>query len=440
MGKKLLKSLFVVCVLLMGAALSVGILFAGPAPAGANEVLAKDPSFTNRDGSFNPDVLSHTADWLADRFFGRQWLISLNNRITGAVFGNSATDDVILGKDGWLYYASTLADFTGTAPMSDRELFCAANNLQLMARYCRENGRQFAFMIAPNKNSLYPTYMPQYGVTAESSNAQRLQEKLAALDVPYVDLFAAFDRPEELYFAHESHWNSQGAALGADVINRAFGMETDFFSDAFANTEPHKGDLYEMLYPAFHDTEKNPVYGGQLVFEYTSNATKPDSITLLTQGQGSSSLLCYRDSFGNLLYPYLAHSSSDARFSRSTSYDLTQPGDRVLIELVERNLSYLYTYLPVMPAPEQTLMLPAPSGKVTLTCAPAKAPENTQLVKGTQESAPDATSPVYIVCEGTVYEAFCLKDNGFAAYVPAERTILGIAYYQNGSLCYRTVN
>jgi len=438
MGKKILKGLFVACILLMGAALTVGILFAGPAPAGANEVLSQAPSLTNRDGSFNKDVLSDTADWLSDRFFGRQMLISLNNRLTGVLFGNSATDDVILGKDGWLYYASTLSDYTGTTPMTDRELFCAANNLALISQHCTENGRQFAFLIAPNKNSLYPENMPDYGITAETTNARRLQEKLEALDVVYIDLFAAFDRPENLYFAHDSHWNSQGAALGADRINAAFGLQTDYFGDPFAASSPHKGDLYEMLYPAFSDTEQNPIYGEKLVFDYTSSATQPDSITLLTKGQGSRSLLCYRDSFGNLLYPYLADSSSDARFSRSTSYDLTQEGEHVLIELVERNLSYLYTYLPVMIAPSRQLDLPAASGTVKLTVNAAKKPEGTQLVKGTLEAAPDADSSIYIVCDSGIYEAFCLADGNFGGYVPEEQAVLGIACYQGGALCYQS--
>ena len=51
---------------------------------------------------------------------------------------------------------------------------------------------------------------------------QRLHGLLDQLKVAYVDLFAAFSQVDEtLYFAHDSHWNSKGAALGADLINRA---------------------------------------------------------------------------------------------------------------------------------------------------------------------------------------------------------------------------
>lgn len=436
MGKKILSGIFVVCILLMGAVLTLGILVAGPAPAGANEVLSKTPSLTDRDGKFNTSVLSDTADWLADHFFGRQELISCHNRLCTWVFGNSPSEDVILGKEGWLYYASTLDDYTGTKPMTQQQLFWAGNNLKLMAQYCQENGREFVFVIAPNKNALYPQYMPDFAVVADGKNAQRLHQWLEENAVPYVDLFAAFADQPGLYFAHDSHWNSKGAALGADVINGALGVKSNYFADGFSKSAVHSGDLYEMLYPAFADTEQNPIYGGQLKFTYTSKATKPDSITLLTHGEGEHTLLCYRDSFGNLLYPYLADSYADARFSRSTAYDLTQAGDRVVIELVERNLAYLYTYLPVMPAPERTVSLPEAAGTISVEVKTVKQPENFLCVQGALPVASEAQ--IYVVCEGGVYEAFCLKDNGFGAYVPAGQTVLGIAYYQNGELRYLT--
>ena len=50
--------------------------------------------------------------------------------------------------------------------------------------------------------------------------------------------------------------------------------------------------------------------------------TNPDSITLNTVGGGEENLLAFRDSFGILLYPYLADSYANARFSRANAYTL----------------------------------------------------------------------------------------------------------------------
>lgn len=431
--KKVLISIFVAGVLLLSVTLAVGILFAGPAEAGANEVLSKAPELVDKDGKLNDYFLNDAATWLSDHFFGRQELISVHNKTVSTLFGASSSDDVILGSNDWLYYEPTLGDYTGTAVATDRELFCAARNLALMQEYCESQGREFAFMIAPNKNSLYPENMPDYGAVSQQTNAQALHKKLDEMGVSYIDLFAVFGEQEEvLYFAHDSHWNSKGAALGADSINAAFGVESSYFAADFSASEYHLGDLYEMLYPSFKDTEEDPVYGGELAFEFTGKATKADSITLETASGKPGSLLCYRDSFGNLLYPYLADSYGTCRFSRAVSYDLTQEGDYVLIELVERNIPYLYTYLPVMSAPAREIFLPEATATAQMASKSVKNPEGMYQVKGTLPVQADTDSPIYVVCDGVVYEAFCLADGGFGAYVPVEAQ--AVACYVNGQL------
>jgi hypothetical protein len=181
-----------------------------------------------------------------------------------------------------------------------------------------------------------------------------------------------------------------------------------------------------MLYPSLTDPETDKVYGGTLAFTYTGKATKPDSITLETASEKSGSLLCYRDSFGNLLYPYLADSYGACYFSRAAAYDLTREGDFVLIELVERNLSNLISSknLPVMPSPVVELALPQTvSGKAEVSVS-SKAPEGFKLVSGTLPRTPDTQSSVYVVCCGKAYEAFLLADSGFAAYVPGDAEYL----------------
>lgn len=436
MKKRIFAWIFAFGVLIMSIALVAGILVAGPAQAGANEVLSKAPQLKDKDGKLNDNFLGDVAAWVNDHFFGRQELISVHNKTVSSVFGTSAADDVILGSDGWLYYTSTLNDYTGLETMDTADIQMAAHNLELMQEYCHSQGREFAFVIAPNKNSLYPEQMPSYGVCNPSANAKMLMVELDSRGVTYIDLFEIFFQQKEvLYFAHDSHWNSKGAALGADSINAAFGVQSDYFAGDFSQRAPHEGDLYDMLYPSLTDPEQDTVYGGSLDFTYTSKATKPDSITLETVSDNQGSLLCYRDSFGNLLYTYLADSYGACRFSRSVSYDLTQDGDCVLIELVERNIYYLCTNLPVMPAPEREIgALPEAVGAAVVDSKSVKTPEGMFKVTGTLPTAADANGPVYVICGGTAYEAFQLADGGYGAYTPLEAE--GVAFYSNGVLRY----
>ena len=428
------KILFIGIFLALCLSLSIGTLLFGPADAVANERLAELPSIQTEDGRINTNYLSQLQSYVNDRFFLRQKLITLDRRMS-SLLGVSGESSVIAGKDGWLFFAETLDDYTGTNLMSSRELFSAASNVALMDEYCRTNGKEFTFIIAPNKNSLYGQFMPDYGVTAKTSNAKQFHDLLDQLQVEYVDLFTALGEiPETLYFAHDSHWNSKGAALGADLINRSFGVDSNYFGADFSQSATHEGDLYAMVFPGAQDTERNPVYGGELNYTFTSKATQPDAIVLTTEGTGNGNLLCYRDSFGILLYPYLADSYASTKFSRSVSYDMTGSEDYVAVELVERNLNYLIQNVPVMPSPVRKLELPAAVSGTAEASKVENARAGSVCVQfmGTLPVKPDAASCVYVVCDGITYEAFCLENDGFAVNVPEGANLQYVIYNIGG--------
>lgn len=415
--KKYRYTAFLIVFLSLGLLLSAGITVNGPSFAGANERLSAEPSLFENE-TLNDHFLADSAAWVNDHFFLRQELISINNLLNATVFQTSEKDSVILGSNGWLYYGSTLDDYTGQNPMTDRELSAAARNLELMAQYCAENGKQFSFVICPNKNTLYSENMPDFGAVNEEHDAQKLLAMLQ--NVNCIDLFASFFAQDEvLYFQTDSHWNSRGAALGADLINASFGKESRYFEGNFRYTADYTGDLFEMLYPAFSGTEAQPIYDNELNYTFSGKSTRPDSITLQTESQASGSLLAYRDSFGNLLFPYLADSYGTAHFSRSTSYDLTKDADYVLVELVERNLRYLITNFPVMPSPVVQI---SPSGNHAGSIradenSRANAPEGLSLWTG--EVAFNPGDRIVVLCGGSYYEAFQTTD-GFAVYLPSK--------------------
>ena len=399
---------------------SLGMAVLGPSGARANETAPQKPSLTERDGTLNTELLADTADYLNESFALRQELITLWARVE-ALFGQSAEDGVILGRDGWLFYADELADYTGAEPMTERELFSAARNLALMSEYAGSLGADFVFTIAPNKSSLYGEHMPDYSRTGAPTDAERLADELARQGVKYTDLFSLFAASDEtLYFEHDSHWTSRGAAMAADAINAALGAESDYASGYEHELRAHSGDLYEMLYPAAEDTETD---AAPVNLPFTEpEGTRPDSITIETAGAGEGTLLMFRDSFGELLYPFMAASWGTARFSRQAAYDLTAAeelsADAVVIEIVERNLSWLYEQPAVFPAPERDIdAAGAQSGEASLSADGAS--EGYHSVSGTISGEIDVDSRVFIGYNGRWYEAL-LTPGGFTAELPGE--------------------
>ena len=217
--KKVFTHLFIAVFFGLCLIPSVGILIWGESKAGANEILAAKPSITERSGSFNWDVLSDFSDYMADRFAFRQELVTAWARLNASLFHRSTAADVILGSDDWLYFTPTLDNYTGANPLSDRELWTAARTLYLMEEYTESREGTFLFTLAPNKNSLYRENMPEYTILTEDGSTRKLYSLLRDMEVSHADLFKAFDETDEvLYFKGDSHWNSKGAALAADVL------------------------------------------------------------------------------------------------------------------------------------------------------------------------------------------------------------------------------
>ena len=233
MKRKVFNRIFLAAFLLMCLIPAVGMLVFGPSKASANEILASKPKLVKRDGSLNESVLSDTADYVSDRFYLRREFITLWSGINTRLFSTSPDDSVLQGKSDFLYYTETLEDFTGSS-LENGKLLSAARNLALMQEYVNSCGGDFLFTVAPNKNSLYPEYMPSaYENGHENANAVRLEQLLSAAGVSYADLFSAIGAENRLlYYRTDSHWNSEGAALGADTLLSALGRESGYYAEA----------------------------------------------------------------------------------------------------------------------------------------------------------------------------------------------------------------
>lgn len=425
-AKLIFISIFIVLCLIP----SVGMLIFGEAQPAANEVLAGRPSVTTRSGELNLSFLSDVSDYIADRFAFRQELATAWAGVNAKLLGTSVEEQVILGSDGWLYFSDTLPDYTGQG-MSDTELRYLANDLALMQEYIESQGKHFIFTVAPNKNSIYSEHMPEYIENRHSeSNAARVGAYLDAAGVNYLDLFDILGNEENLYYKTDTHWNSRGAALAADGLLNMLDRGGDYSTASFAVSEEHRGDLYEMLYPAGRATETATVYGGEFSYVCESDPNGGNAITIKTSCDGGSGvLMCWRDSFGIALYPYLAQSFVAATFSRSADYNLTlaDSADTVIIELVERNLSNILSREPTFPAPVRELSATANVGTIAVDYDEAKSGVMAGYVRVSGELGADMLDPgghVYIAAGDTAYEAYVCASSGsdslrFFAWIPA---------------------
>ena len=429
---------------------SLGMVVFGQSRAGANEVLSKFPAVVDKSGSLNGNYLSEISDWAGDRFAFRQELVTAWSGLNAALFKTSSEDKVIIGRDGWLYYSETLDDYRGMS-LEDRKLEAIARNLSLMQEYVESNGTAFLFTIAPNKNSIYPEHMPNFVPNGrENANSERLMPYIEKYGVNYADLFSAISHENEtMYFMTDSHWHNKGAALAADVILSGLGRDSSFFNSEFIHGEEHKGDLYEMLYPSGNRTESDFKYLPGFTFTTAKDPNGGNAINIESSSEkGIGRLLCWRDSFGISLYPYLAETFHDAVFSRSATYDLVrlkaEETDAVVIELVERNLNYLLENMPIYPAPIRNMpeiVARMPAIAVSAQQGKTAASNGMMLIQAEiPADSADNTTNAFFVCGGPCYEAAILYIDGsgpvVSAWIPAADTgDISVVYGNDGGYC-----
>lgn len=322
---------------------SVGAIFFRPDAEAEGRELTPLPSIKTEDGRFNRDFTAGLEPVFAERFALRSQLVTANSLLKAGLFG-TGTEQVIVGREGYLFFGETLDDYTGTNPMTDDEINAAADALAAMAAYAEGQGAQFLFAAAPNKNTVYGAYMPaRYRPAEGASDLDRLYAALDARGVAYVDLRPLFTE-DGLYHKRDTHWNGEGARLAYDAMMDALGLAHDDFASApKATVADFPGDLDALLTPTLERFDENVVYTLP-AFSYTSNYATAMDLIISTAAPDAPdrSAMIFRDSFGSALIPYFSASFADVRYERANPYRLDQlerkPTDVVIVEIAERNL------------------------------------------------------------------------------------------------------
>ncbi len=436
----------------------VGMLWYKEPESTENKTLAQMPQLVE-EKTINYKYLSDLEAYFSDHFAYRQELVTADAVLMSRVFHQSSENLAIVGTDGWLYLRTTLDDYQGTNRMSDRGIRNVATVISLMQEYVEGMGKTFVFTSAPNKNTLYPEYMPYYYTqTDKPTNLQRVSMVMQELGCDYVDLHALFEaQTGALYHKGDSHWDNRGAALVQDALLEQAGVKhTDLTQVEPQVRDDFEGDIDKILYPLARHPEKEYDYSPYFTYSYdgTDDVTANVVTTTGTKGDGSH-LLCFRDSFGNSLLPFLAQEFDSAKFCKAIPYRLdamyTENRDVCIVELVERNLVNLVKFAPVMPAPlrafsEKTIAYT--SGAVTVEISEF---DEYYKIQGLADARyVDTNSPIYLRFSGDsgcfVVEAAPAdelttgtpSDYGFTAYIgqqafPAGNYQMELITEQDGS-------
>ncbi len=307
-----------------------------------NRILPSAPKLID-DGGVNLDFPAEFGSYFDKNFAMRQYLITAYDYISINLIHDYAGSSVVIGKGDMVYFADTLDDYLGINVLTEEKISTiAAYLLDLQTQYA-EQGAEFVFMVAPNKATIYPEYMPDYLYQTDAErNIDMLHEALAEAGVNYIDIKSLLldAKPQGLnYYYRDSHWNNYGAMLVYNEMAEYMGS-AQYDPSTHTIQNDYIGDLNNFIFPGVSYFEPRIIYS---IGSSYSTIRTPDSFVKKTESEANDiTVLFYHDSFGRSLQPIL--SSSVGQLTMSSNFDFVSDEKPAIVfmEIVERNIDMLY--------------------------------------------------------------------------------------------------
>jgi alginate O-acetyltransferase complex protein AlgJ len=286
-------------------------------------------------------------------------------RIGDRVFANT-----VVGKNDWLFFTGDMSirDHQKTSPLNMGNMKRLTRSLNEIKDQTEQYGGMFLLIIAPDKSTVYPQYMPdEIPVLGQTSSFDRLVEYLDRnSDIQLLDVRPVFSKASEtaeLYYKTDTHWNCMGAFYASNEILSKVSIpypQVPLYTldDYKFSARDALRDIPVMMGWDIHEDTINalPKFKTE-ISSVTEEADSPNRISLkiaVNAEKDLPELLIFHDSF----YEVCLDRFLEPNFSRTTStyyrkgelvdyLDViaAEKPDVVIVEFAERYMDYLYRHL-----------------------------------------------------------------------------------------------
>ncbi|MBN1874895.1 MAG: hypothetical protein JXA33_11750 [Anaerolineae bacterium] len=298
-----------------------------------------------------------------DNFPQRNRLVHTYFISMAGVLGNSGSPDVLLGKDGWLFYSKeqVIDNYQNLVPLTEAQLSYMQQNLTKIKESLDARGVAFLVVIPPNKVSIYPEFLPD--TVHNETNSSKLDQIVAYFQshsaVQILDLRAPLRAAKSEYLVYhptDTHWTGYGAYIAyREVIQHlqpGFQNMIPYGWDEVTITqmEAPGGDLAGMLTLQDNVTEHHIVIGPPKAVQYASvsstESTPEYTVFVVDNADLPRALVFYDSFFPSLQLLFAEHFSWSLYRTWQTDYDLIYQDvtnmttefepNVVVLEIVER--------------------------------------------------------------------------------------------------------
>lgn len=299
-----------------------------------------------------------------DHFGGRNTMVYSYMWLKSVVFGVSPTDMAVVGKDDWTYLGDDqqLASSRGVPLLSEGALETWRKTFEERRAVSARYGAGFLAFFGPDKSSIYPEYLPgwMHRETPES-NLDLLHAYMAGhSDVRLLDLRPALIEGKQgglTYLRSNSHWNGFGAfvayqQIAAEIEALLPSYKPMTQADILFETRPRvETDLGAEIDIAFYkaapiEDARPRRWRAKKIGDKIEGVTFKEDVEVSViehEDKALPSLVCFHDSFGWGLAPFLSNSFSRVVYVRKPGFSeeiiAHEKPDLVIWLRVERSLA-----------------------------------------------------------------------------------------------------
>ena len=235
------------------------------------------------------------------------------------------------GKNDWLFlgdkYNSTVAKLKLSNPPSDDILKQSIESFTKIAITAAKYNTKFALIIAPNKSSIYPEYLPDILVPSPlkyiSFFINKLKEipNLSVYD-PTNDLLNLKRKEGILYGMTDTHWNNKGAFLAYSGFSNLLNLPIP--SVEFKQGNSHGGDLIGISklkdFPLHAEDNWDVIWKNNATWTESDIADEQKTafgsakVVINSKPLSNKYVWVVGDSFTDLLRPYLNATFKEVRY------------------------------------------------------------------------------------------------------------------------------
>jgi hypothetical protein len=262
---------------------------------------------------------------------------------------------VLVGKDGWLFLQNdtnrVVEQNSSTLKLTESEIEKWLRTLEARFAVLKNRGIKYYFLIAPNKESIYPEYLPDDYKISDDRVVNQLINACKPYHLPVyypVDILQLYKSEYQLYPSGDTHWNGIGGFIAYEyvmnIINKDFKIDILDWEKIEIVEKEALLDLGNKLTPPQTSIfswgmVKQP--RAQIIYDNKAINSSHMRVTL-NKNTSLPTAVIFHDSFIEIIIPFLMESFSKIHFVRTpcVDYDLIERinPDVVISEMVERFL------------------------------------------------------------------------------------------------------